>query len=85
MAPFAAMVGLYETGALSSDGKVGVPEWILVIGAAGMVLGLATYGYKIMKCLGVKMVCCSCMCFVRHQKHGIGIAGADALLARLLD
>jgi hypothetical protein len=29
---------------------------ILVIGGAGIVLGLATYGYKIMRVLGVKMV-----------------------------
>eukprot|EP01084_Bolivina_argentea_P201681 344709_1 len=53
VAPFAAMVGLYSQGISSS--KVPVPEWILIIGAVGMVLGLATYGYKIMKCLGVRM------------------------------
>merc|ERR1740123_548537 len=53
VAPFAAMYGLYETGITSK--KVAVPEWILVIGAVGMVVGLATYGYKIMKCLGVRM------------------------------
>jgi len=54
VAPFAAMVGLYQSGIASS--KVAVPEWILIIGACGMVFGLATYGYKIMKCLGVRMV-----------------------------
>eukprot|EP01083_Nonionella_stella_P197806 726922_1 len=54
VAPFAAMVGLYSSGITSSS--VAVPPWILVIGAAGMVIGLATYGYKIMKCLGVRMV-----------------------------
>merc|ERR1712154_393788 len=53
VAPFAAMVALYETG--EARDEVPVYEWILVIGAAGMVLGLATYGYKIMKCLGVRM------------------------------
>jgi len=53
VAPFAAMVGLYESGITSK--KVPVPEWILVIGAFGMVIGLATYGYKIMKVLGVRM------------------------------
>eukprot|EP01083_Nonionella_stella_P142013 438553_1 len=54
VAPFAAMVGLYSSGITSSS--VAVPQWILVIGAGGMVIGLATYGYKIMKCLGVRMV-----------------------------
>eukprot|EP01083_Nonionella_stella_P241126 842268_1 len=54
VAPFAAMVGLYNEGIASK--KVAVPEWILVIGAVGMVLGLGTYGYKIMRCLGVRMV-----------------------------
>lgn len=29
---------------------------ILVVGGAGIVFGLATYGYKIMRVLGVKMV-----------------------------
>ena len=33
-----------------------VPEWILVLGGAGIVAGLATYGYKIMRVLGVKAV-----------------------------
>ena len=31
-----------------------VPEWILVIGGLGIVAGLSTYGYKIMRVLGVK-------------------------------
>jgi len=53
VAPFAAMVGLYQSGI--TEKKVPVPEWILVIGAFGMVIGLATYGYKIMKVLGVRM------------------------------
>ena len=33
-----------------------VPEWILVLGGAGIVAGLSTYGYKIMRVLGVKAV-----------------------------
>jgi len=58
VAPFAAMVALYEVG--EAQEEVPVYEWILVIGAAGMVLGLATYGYKIMKCLGVRMAPMTC-------------------------
>ena len=33
-----------------------VPEWILVLGGAGIVCGLAIFGYKIMRVLGVKAV-----------------------------
>eukprot|EP01084_Bolivina_argentea_P011346 21213_1 len=54
VAPFAAIVGLYETGMTSSE--VAVPVWILGIGAIGIVIGLATYGYKVMQTLGVRMV-----------------------------
>jgi len=39
--------------AVSSDNEV--PLWILALGASGIVVGLATYGYKIMSALGVKL------------------------------
>jgi len=58
VAPFAAMISLWQYG--EARDKVEVYEWILVLGALGMVLGLATYGYKIMKCLGVKMAPMTC-------------------------
>jgi len=35
--------------------KEEAPVWCLIIGAVGLVIGLATYGYKIMAALGVKM------------------------------
>eukprot|EP01084_Bolivina_argentea_P011347 21216_1 len=54
VAPLAAIVGLYETGMTAS--KVAVPMWILGLGAVGIVIGLATYGYKVMQTLGVRMV-----------------------------
>ena len=31
------------------------PEWILALGGAGIVFGLATYGYNVIRALGVKM------------------------------
>lgn len=31
------------------------PKWCLALGGAGLVIGLATYGYNIMKVLGVQM------------------------------
>ena len=53
VAPFAAIVAIYENESIVS--KSNVPWWILFIGALGMTIGLATYGYKIMQCLGVRM------------------------------
>ncbi|KAL4447592.1 hypothetical protein ABPG75_004811 [Micractinium tetrahymenae] len=51
--PYAAIyfIWLHSSVEMSST----VPVWILVIGGAGIVLGLLTYGYKIMRILGVKM------------------------------
>lgn len=37
------------------------------MGGAGIVLGLATYGYKIMRVLGVKMVSAALCGGVRHS------------------
>jgi sodium-dependent phosphate transporter len=38
-----------------ANSKANVPIWMFVIGGVGLVIGLATYGYKIMRALGVKM------------------------------
>lgn len=35
--------------------QVTVPEWILVIGGAGIVLGLALFSSNISRCLGVQV------------------------------
>ncbi|PSC76970.1 sodium phosphate symporter [Micractinium conductrix] len=51
--PYAAIYAVWQTGTVAKEAEV--PTWILVVGGAGIVLGLATYGYKIMKVLGVKM------------------------------
>ena len=51
--PLAAIWYIHENGAVSS--KIDVPAWILVIGGAGIVVGLATYGVKIMEVLGKKI------------------------------
>ena len=32
-----------------------VPTWVLLIGAVGIVIGLATYGYKVMGTVGEKI------------------------------
>lgn len=51
--PFAAVWSIYDTGLVAS--KSSVPEWILVIGGAGIVCGLALYGAKMIKALGIKI------------------------------
>ena len=35
--------------------KAGLPIWILVLGGAGIVIGLATMGYKVMQTIGTKI------------------------------
>lgn len=52
--PLAAIYTIWDTSAVPADDTV-VPKWILAIGGVGMVAGLATLGYKIMRSLGVKM------------------------------
>ena len=50
--PMAAVYGA-TTGDLAA--KVAVPHRVLLIGAVGIVVGLATYGYKIMATIGKKI------------------------------
>lgn len=52
--PFASIFMIYRKETASS--KASVPEWILVLGGAGIVLGLATYGYNIIRAIGVKLI-----------------------------
>ncbi len=51
--PLAAIVHILKTGTIEM--KVPVPLWILALGGAGIVLGLATYGYKVMMTVGTKI------------------------------
>jgi sodium-dependent phosphate transporter len=53
MGPFAAVYQIWSTGQVSSN--VDVPEWILVIGGAGIVCGLALFSSNISRCLGVQV------------------------------
>ncbi|MBW1876572.1 MAG: inorganic phosphate transporter [Deltaproteobacteria bacterium] len=50
--PMAAVFGA-TSGDLSA--QVAVPHRILLVGAVGIVVGLATYGYKIMATIGTKI------------------------------
>lgn len=48
--PVAAVVQIHQTGELAAE--VPVPGWILVLTAVGIVLGLATWGYKVIQTVG---------------------------------
>lgn len=50
----AAVYSIWECQCVQS--KSNVPIWMFVIGGLGIVMGLSTYGYKIMRALGVKMM-----------------------------
>jgi PiT family inorganic phosphate transporter len=51
--PLAAVANILKTGTVEM--KVPVPLWILMLGGGGIVLGLATYGYKVMATVGTKI------------------------------
>ncbi|KAL7514597.1 hypothetical protein ACHAXN_011924 [Cyclotella atomus] len=57
IAPVAGILAIYQTGELAS--KSVVPKWILAYGGVGLVLGLALYGYKVMKTIGYKLTALS--------------------------
>mmetsp|Transcript_1770 Transcript_1770/g.5321 ORF Transcript_1770/g.5321 Transcript_1770/m.5321 type:complete len:223 (-) Transcript_1770:70-738(-) len=58
MGPFSAVYLAYQKGAVlkSYEFPDATNLWILALGGAGIVVGLATYGYKIMNAMGVKLV-----------------------------
>lgn len=55
MGPFSAVVQTWRTGAVPVR-EAAVPVWILVLGGAGIVTGLAVFGYKVLAVLAVRSV-----------------------------
>ena len=51
--PVAAVTSVYHGVELGS--KVTVPLWILAVGGVGIVIGLATYGYRVIATVGKKI------------------------------
>ncbi len=49
--PLAAVVEVIQTGA-AVGAKAPLPGWVLLLGAIGIVVGLATYGYKVIATIG---------------------------------
>ena len=48
--PMAAVISVAQSGVLES--KSSLPGWVLLVGAIGIVIGLATLGYKVMRTVG---------------------------------
>lgn len=52
--PLAGVLAIYQTHGVPETSEV--PVWVLALGGVGIVLGLATLGYKIMASIGVNLV-----------------------------
>lgn len=51
--PVAAVISVATTGVV--EGRSAVSPWVLLLGGAGIVLGLATYGRKVMQTVGTQI------------------------------
>jgi len=52
--PLAAVYGLVQSGGEVAQ-KSALPLWILMLGGAGIVVGLATFGYRVMRTIGTRI------------------------------
>jgi PiT family inorganic phosphate transporter len=52
--PLAAVVSVVQSGGEISQ-KSALPLWILLLGGGGIVIGLATLGYRVMRTIGTKI------------------------------
>ena len=52
--PVAAIVGVIQSGGEVVQ-KSPLPLWVLIVGAAGIVAGLATYGFRVMAVVGERI------------------------------
>lgn len=50
--PLAAIVEVIQSGGEAVGAKTALPAWVLLLGAVGIVIGLATYGYKVIATIG---------------------------------
>jgi PiT family inorganic phosphate transporter len=51
--PFAAIVAVFKSGDLAM--RVPVPMWVLGLGGVGIVVGLGTWGYRVIDTIGKKI------------------------------
>ncbi len=54
VAPLAAVYGLVKSGGEVTQTSP-LPVWILLIGGAGIVIGLSTYGFRVMRTIGTRI------------------------------
>ena len=52
--PLAAVYGLVQSGGEVAQSSA-MPLWILLLGGFGIVVGLATFGYRVMRTIGTKI------------------------------
>jgi PiT family inorganic phosphate transporter len=52
--PLAAVASIIQSGGEVAQ-KAALPLWILIMGGAGIVIGLATMGYKVMQTIGTRI------------------------------
>ena len=52
--PMAAIIGVVKAGGTLS-GESAMPTWVLLVGGVGIVLGLSTLGFRVMKTIGEKI------------------------------
>ncbi|MBK1720788.1 inorganic phosphate transporter [Thiocystis violacea] len=52
--PLAAVVSVVQSGGMVAQ-KAQLPLWILTLGGVGIVIGLATMGYRVMQTIGTKI------------------------------
>jgi PiT family inorganic phosphate transporter len=57
--PLAGIVAMFDGTVFRDTATIGeavpVPIWVLLIGGLGIVIGLATYGYKVIETIGTKI------------------------------
>jgi phosphate/sulfate permease len=51
--PVAAVLGVLKTNAIASHSEI--PSWLLALGGAGIVIGLATWGWRVIETIGSKI------------------------------
>ena len=51
--PMAAVISTAQSGVVAS--KAALPAWVLMLGGIGIVIGLATFGYKVIATVGKKI------------------------------
>ncbi|GAQ85424.1 phosphate transporter [Klebsormidium nitens] len=93
MGPYSAIYTIWNTSKVPS--KSSVEKWILAYGGAGIVVGLATYGYKIMQVFGVKSVkltnsrgfCCelsTAAIVILSSRYGLPVSTTQVLTGAII-